>query len=34
MLMKRKTCELECTPPRKNILDCPKCIVFKSLKQT
>ena len=30
MLMKCKTCEKEFIPPRKNILNCSKCIIFKS----
>jgi len=34
MLMKCKTCELEFTPPRKHILNCPKCIDFRKVKNT
>ena len=30
MLMKCKNCEKEFAPPRNNILNCTKCIIFKS----
>ena len=30
--MKCKTCELEFIPPRKNVLNCSKCIIFKKAK--
>ena len=33
MLMKCKTCELEFAPPRKNISNCPKCIVFRKVNK-
>ena len=29
MLMKRKTCAKESIPPRKNILNCSRCVIFK-----
>ena len=32
MLRKCKTCENEFTPPRKNILNCCKCIIFSKAK--
>ena len=32
MLMKCKTCEREFIPPRKNISNCSKCIIFKKAK--
>ena len=30
--MKCKTCEKGFTPPRKNILNCSKCIIFRKAK--
>ena len=32
MLMKCKTCEKEFKPPRKNVLNCSKCVLFKKAK--
>ena len=33
MLMGCKTCSKEFIPPRKNVLNCSKCIIFKAKNQ-
>ena len=33
MLMKCKTCSKEFVPPRKNVLNCSKCIILKKAKK-
>ena len=34
MLMKCKTCSTEFIPPRKNVRNCAKCIIFKKARNT